>query len=62
MQDIAVRDPRVAATGARDHLDARRERLATSTHDLTQLLGRRPELCGIHAPADLLADMVTWSA
>ena len=54
-----------ASDGHTDHTDrgeVRRLRAAAGTRALAGLLGRRPDLSGVHAPADLLADMVTWSA
>ena len=54
-----------APDGHTDHTDqgeVRRPRAAAGTRALAGLLGRRPDLSGVHAPADLLADMVTWSA
>jgi hypothetical protein len=41
---------------------AQQRRAAARARDLTALLRERPELSGVHAPADLAADAVRWSA
>ncbi|MCW2867334.1 MAG: hypothetical protein JWR20_1522 [Marmoricola sp.] len=53
---------RRTAPAPTDHGEVHRLRAASGTRALAGLLGRRPELSGVHAPADLLTDMVTWSA
>jgi len=41
----------------------RRElRALRATHGLADLLTSRPELRGVHAPADFVADAVRWCA
>lgn len=40
--------------------DAHR-RSTTRRRDLTELLARRPDLVGVHPPADTVAATVTWS-
>jgi hypothetical protein len=37
-------------------------RAAARARDLTALLSERPELSGVHAPADFAVDAVRWSA
>ena len=39
-----------------------RLRAAARTRDIAELLLRRPELVGVHAPADIAFEAVTWSA
>jgi hypothetical protein len=39
-----------------------RGRAAARTRDIAELLLRRPELVGVHAPADIAFEAVTWSA
>lgn len=41
---------------------AQQRRAAARARDLTALLSERPELSGVHAPADFLVDAVRWSA
>ena len=36
-------------------------RRAARSRDLTALLRERPDLAGVHAPADLTVDAVRWS-
>jgi hypothetical protein len=44
-----------------DRLTAGRQRRAAArTRDLTRLLSDRPDLAGVHAPADLAVDAVRW--
>jgi hypothetical protein len=38
----------------------RQRRAAARTRDLTVLLGERPDLAGVHAPADLAVDAFRW--
>jgi hypothetical protein len=53
-----------------DPQDARNDRLAAAaqrraaarTRDLTALLRERPDLAGVHAPADFAVDAVRWCA
>lgn len=49
-----------------DRLDqvnrARQRRMAHRSHGLVELLERRPDLYGVHDPADLVAEAVRWSA
>lgn len=53
-----------------DPHDARNDRLAAAaqrraaarTRDLTALLRERPDLTGVHAPADFAVDAVRWCA
>jgi hypothetical protein len=45
-------DPRASA----------QRRAAARTRDLTALLRQRPDLAGVHRPADFAADAVRWSA
>lgn len=49
-----------------DRLDRRdrdrQRRLAHRAQVLAELLARRPDLDGVHDPADLVAESVRWSA
>ena len=45
-----------------DPAQVTRQRADRRTRGLTALLARRPELRGVHAPADGLDDAVRWSA
>jgi hypothetical protein len=49
-----VRDKRLAAVAQR--------RAAARSRDLTALLRERPDLAGVHAPADLAVDAARWCA
>ncbi len=49
-----VRDERLAAAAQR--------RAAARARDLTALLRERPDLAGVHAPADFAVDAVRWCA
>lgn len=49
-----VRDERQAAAAQR--------RAAARSRDLTALLRERPDLAGVHAPADFAVDAVRWCA
>ena len=46
-------------TGTTDHV-ARQRREAARTRDLTALLQQRPDLAGVHLPADFTAEAVRW--
>jgi hypothetical protein len=56
--------------GRLDPQDARSDRLAAAAQrraaarirDLTALLRERPDLTGVHAPADFAVDAVRWCA
>ena len=39
---------------------AQQRRAAARTRDLAALLGERPDLVGVHAPADLAIDLARW--
>jgi len=41
---------------------AQQRRAAARARDLTALLRERPELSGVHAPADFAVDAVRWCA
>lgn len=41
---------------------AAQRRAAARTRDLTALLRERPDLAGVHAPADFAVDAVRWGA
>ena len=41
---------------------AQQRRAAARARDLTALLSERPELSGVHPPADFAVDAVRWSA
>jgi hypothetical protein len=47
-----VRADRLAAS--------RQRRSAARTRDLTRLLSSRPDLAGVHAPADFAVDALRW--
>lgn len=49
-----ARNDRLAAAGQR--------RAAARVRDLTALLRERPDLAGVHAPADFAVDAVRWCA
>jgi hypothetical protein len=40
--------------------DAQRRRAAARSRDLTALLRDRPDLVGVHAPADFAVEGVSW--
>jgi hypothetical protein len=40
--------------------NAQQRRAAARTRDLTALLRDRPDLAGVHAPADFTVDAVRW--
>ena len=40
----------------------RQRRAAYRSKELAELLERRPDLWGVHLPADLAAESVLWSA
>jgi hypothetical protein len=42
------------------HTTAQQRREAARSRDLTALLRERPDLTGVHAPADLAVDAVRW--
>lgn len=45
-----------------DLAQLRQRREAVRTKELAELLERRPDLWGVHRPADLAAEYVLWSA
>ena len=45
-----------------DLAQLRQRREAYRTKELAELLNRRPDLWGVHLPADLAAEYVLWSA
>jgi hypothetical protein len=60
-----VRPPTLLSTDSetRDALAAAaRDRAARNVRGLAELLTLRPELRGVHAPADFAADAIRWSA
>lgn len=63
----------IAGTTVTSHVDvdkvrgerlvaAAQRRAAARTRDLTALLRERPDLAGVHAPADFAVDAVRWGA
>jgi hypothetical protein len=46
----------------RDRAAAARDRADRTAAGLSELLARRPDLRGVHAPADWLDDAIRWSA
>lgn len=51
-----------ARRGRPQGVEAARERADRTTRGLTELLDARPDLLGVHAPADWAYDAVRWSA
>jgi hypothetical protein len=49
-------------TAARDRAAAARDRADRNAGGLSELLDRRPDLRGVHAPADWLEDAIRWTA
>ena len=47
-------------TGGTAGSAARQRRQAAWTRDLTALLQQRPELAGVHLPADFAAEALRW--
>ena len=47
---------------ARDAAELARDRATRTAGRLSELLAERPELHGVHAPADWAYDAVRWSA
>ena len=43
------------------HTTAQQRRQAARSRDLTALLRDRPDLAGVHAPADFAVDAIRWS-
>ena len=66
----ATPSPMTLVTDDYDAEQARTERLAAATQrraaartrDLTALLRHRPDLAGVHAPADFAVEAVRWCA
>ena len=56
--------PVADAEEARSHrlAAAAQRRAAARTRDLSALLRERPDLAGVHAPADFAVDAVQWCA
>jgi hypothetical protein len=52
-------DEKTPDTGA---VPLKQVRAAVRTRELSDLLGRRPELAGVYGPADLAAEAVRWCA
>ena len=50
-----------SGTGRPHGVEAARERADRTTRGLTELLDARPDLLGVHAPADWAYDAVRWS-
>jgi hypothetical protein len=58
-----AKDLRTGPTGRRqERAAAARDRADRTAARLAELLARRPELRGVHAPADWLDDATRWSA
>jgi hypothetical protein len=49
-------------TPARSQVLLMQQRAAARARELNDLLGRRPELAGVHGPADVAAEAVRWCA
>ena len=59
----STRTPDLAEADRAQRLtSAQQRRAAARARDLTALLRERPELSGVHAPADLVVDAVRWCA
>lgn len=62
----ALAPPRTAAVTDLERVradraaNAQQRRAAARTRDLTALLRGRPDLAGVHAPADFTVDAVRW--
>jgi hypothetical protein len=57
------RGPAVRAPGRRREVaDADRDRAIRTIRGLSGLLDTRPDLHGVHAPADLTYDAIRWTA
>ena len=55
-------DVRTGPTGKqKEKAAAARDRADRTAGGLSELLARRPELRGVHAPADWLADAIRWT-
>jgi hypothetical protein len=60
---LTASDREVATATRTDRLAAAQQRRAAArTRDLTALLRDRPDLAGVHAPADFAVDAVRWCA
>ena len=57
----ATAEPAQAAS-RREVGDLHRDRASRTLGGLSELLDARPDLLGVHAPADLAYDAVRWSA
>ena len=60
-QSAHVTSSRSASSDPTDHA-ARQRREAARARDLTALLQQRPDLAGVHPPADFYAEAVRWCA
>jgi hypothetical protein len=60
MSEERLPDPRTDEE--RDRAAAARDRADRTARGLAELLSRRPELRGVHAPADWLEDAIRWTA
>lgn len=52
----------VPAEGADQLKELKQRRAAARAKELAELMDRRPDLWGVHSPADLAAESVRWSA
>ena len=56
-------DPVIVTPDHAERLTAAQQRRAAArSRDLTALLRERPDLAGVHAPADFAVDAVCWCA
>ena len=63
MQEVSQPETTIATRRGRRHgVEAAREREDRTLRGLSELLDARPELQGVHAPADWVYDAVRWSA
>jgi hypothetical protein len=60
--DPSTSEERDRAAAARDRAAAARDRADRHAGSLSGLLARRPDLRGVHAPADWREDAIRWTA
>jgi hypothetical protein len=60
--DLCTSEERDRVAAARDRAAAARDRADRHAGSLSDHLARRPDLRGVHAPADWLEDAIRWTA
>lgn len=60
--DLRTAEQLDLVAAARDRAAAARDRADRHAGSLSELLARRPDLRGVHAPADWLEDAIRWTA